>query len=450
MADTGSFFMTHFFSLCRWDSESKYYPEETVPAVADHRVAARERLPDDDKKNGTDCYLMECTNLIQQSTPVMSKVSTPENSVFLTPISPYDFQMHQFQEAEKSLEQGQKLYQCRRCRGPVPSPVVSAEPKESRRPRRCNLISKMNLPDEHHPDIQQQERKKAKTLSTVSPFFSSPPVTVASLGEKMTHSLVLSSPSLSMSLSMSGSYSGLDMYGTPDKDIRRSTSCSSITGIDLQSSMGRVHSPINLSLDLSLSNLNTSGNQLYMPNLDLSYNTLRCSRSCCRHDINNSHFSDSSVSFGSESNMTEFCEFSNMVPSPVPVSSEFLSQHSIEQGRNFQDFSHSNGVISTSSFSFQHSDPNIEGSIVLECPKPTCGFRFCSNCEESEHSGRPCHVLSSDHMESFSEDSALGISSVSNKTKRSDGERSKENSLKKNKNRTKGSSNKSLRRIARL
>ncbi|ODM90332.1 hypothetical protein Ocin01_16351 [Orchesella cincta] len=78
---------------------------ETLPTVADNRVAARERMADD-KKNGADYYLMECTNLVQQSTPM-------------------------FQEAEKSLERGQKLYQCRRCRGPVPSPVVSAEPKES-------------------------------------------------------------------------------------------------------------------------------------------------------------------------------------------------------------------------------------------------------------------------------------------------------------------------------
>ncbi|ODM87939.1 hypothetical protein Ocin01_18743, partial [Orchesella cincta] len=170
--------------------------QETLPTVADNRVAARERMADD-KKNGADYYLMECTNLVQQSTPVMSKVSTPDSSIFLTPVSPFEFQM--FQEAEKSLERGQKLYQCRRCRGPVPSPVVSAEPKESRRPRRTKLISRMNLPDEQHTEIQQQERKKVKTLSTISPVLSSPPVTVASLGEKMTQSLVLSSPSLSMS-----------------------------------------------------------------------------------------------------------------------------------------------------------------------------------------------------------------------------------------------------------
>lgn len=392
---------------------------------------------------------------------------------------------------------GQKLFQCRKCRGPVPSPatpgITDSRGDSSRRhsqPNRVKLISRLEgEPFTHYPphleSPQKRECKKAKTLSSVdlSPIAYMSPVTVASLGEKMSHSLVLSSPCLT---SASSDINALPPLSSPGEyTVKRSTSCSSIMAIDLPHKLvGDVCSPIELNLNASGMDNDSFFTSLHhhhgLSSVDLS-NSLNCSRSCCsprrlHHSSqlhhHSSHLSDSGLSFEGDSidssvfTPKEYYEYSNIIPSPVmPPSSQFSS---IERGRDAVNFS--DGQLSLSSFSHLHrSDHSLDFngnsmlianepviSDVLQCPNPKCGFRFCSKCEESEHLGRSCHVVSSEQFESFAsfgnESNSFGgeISNISSSGNTKSNKKSNANSSSGKSNKHKNQKKIPLRRLARL
>jgi len=73
---------------------------------------------------------------------------------------------------------------------------------------------------------------------------------------------------------------------------------------------------------------------------------------------------------------------------------------------NFRSFEQSMNCLSLRDVEFQNhmldisldsiSCPDLNESYVLECPK--CTFRFCSTCNEMEHTGRPCRVVGSSFL----------------------------------------------------
>lgn len=322
------------------------------------------------------------------------------------------------------MEQGQKLVRCSKCRGPVVSPatplVVSfQESQEQRRvssqAARCKLFSsEADTQSQQCPldSPRKRDPKKARTQSAfdLSPIPYSPTVTVSNLEAKMRQCFAASSPCLTTSVSVNT---------TPASSpaIQRSSSYASINGIDLPAAL-EATSPIELSFNSTLDNssfFNASLNQHQCGTSNLDLNGLNCSRSCCspRRVQNNSHlyasqYSDSGLSCEGDS-IDEYC---NMILSPVGQKAAMRSSNnfdnsqfncSIERVREFNS-NQSDGAFSVSSFGqLQRSDHNISTEsvfqCVLECPNPTCGYRFCSTCEQNEHPGRPCRLLSSDQFE---------------------------------------------------